>query len=70
MKYNTKEDFIREQGIRKLGLIEYIYKLEKSGLEETKIHARLLQNRVSTSPRMLDYDWKFYNKVKPMIGWM
>ena len=70
MRYNTKEDFIKDQGIRKLGLVEYIYRLEKSGLDETSIHAKLIENRVSTSPRMLDYDWKYYTQVKPKVGWM
>ena len=70
MKYNTQEEFIKDQGIRKLGLIEYIYKLEKSGLDETKIHASLLENRVCTSPRMLDYDFKFYKRMKPLVGWL
>ncbi len=70
MKYNTREDFIKSVGIRKLGLVEYIYKLEESGLSKHEILAELLKNKVSKSPRMLDHDWKFYIDIKPKVRWL
>jgi len=69
MRFKTRDDFIKEIGIRKLGLVDYIYSLEQLGKSEREIQGILLEREVSKSPRSLDMDWKFYKKVKPNVGW-
>ncbi len=70
MKYKTKEDFIADIGIRKLGLVEYIANLELEGKTEHEIQGILLSNKVSKTPRTLDADWKFYKTIRPKVSWI
>ena len=70
MKYNTREDFIRDIGIRKLGLVDFIVQLEQDGKTEREIQAEMIRNNVSKTPRSLDTDWKFYQKIRPSVKWI
>tara|TARA_S200000501_G_scaffold358057_1_gene382408 strand:- start:597 stop:809 length:213 start_codon:yes stop_codon:yes gene_type:complete len=69
MRFKTREDFIKEIGIRKLGLVEYLFELEKSGKSKNEILAIMISTKVSKTPRSLDMDWKFYENIRPFVGW-
>ena len=47
----TKDEFIKKNTIRKLGLVEYIKRLEKQGLSERDVQAELIKRKVVKSPR-------------------
>ena len=70
MIYQTKEQFIKDKGIRKVGIVEYIRSLEQKGLKKEEIQAILLKNKVVKSPRMLDFDWRFYEQVSNSVKWI
>ena len=64
-----KKTFIQSEGLRRLALFEYISELENQGLNDIKIQARLLEDRIVKSARVLNREWNFYNKVKTKVGW-
>ena len=66
----TKDEFIKKNTIRKLGLVEYIKTLEKQGLSERDVQAELIKRKVVKLPRMLDLEWKFYQQYKNEISWI
>ena len=66
----TKDEFIKKNTIRKLGLVEYIKRLEKQGLSERDVQAELIKRKIVKSPRMLDLEWKFYQQYKNEISWI
>ena len=47
MTYKSKTDFIRNHNVRKLGIVEYCLGLEKQGLTEEQIQAKMIVDRVS-----------------------
>ena len=64
-----KKTFIQSIGLRRLGLFEYISDLESEGLNDKKIQARLLEDEIVKSARVLNKEWNFYNKVKTKVAW-
>jgi hypothetical protein len=69
MTYKTKEQFIRDYTIGRLGLVDYIKNLETKGLKDNDIQAELLKNQIVKTPRTLGDSWRFYNSVRNMIAW-
>ncbi len=69
MTYKTKEQFIRDYTIGRLGLVDYIKNLETKGLDDTDIQVELLKNKIVKTPRTLVDSWRFYNSVRNMIAW-
>jgi len=69
MTYKTKEQFIRDYTIGRLGLVDYIKNLETKGLKDNDIQAELLKNKIVKTPRTLVDSWRFYNSVRNMIAW-
>jgi hypothetical protein len=66
----TKDEFISQNGIRKVGLIEYIKDLENQGFNKRQIQAKLIENNIVKSIYMLPIDYKFYDRVKDEINWV
>ena len=69
MTYKTKEQFIRDNTLGRLGLVDYIKNLETKGLKDNDIQAELLKNKIVKTPRTLVDSWRFYNSVRNMIAW-
>tara|TARA_B100002003_G_C13658613_1_gene334539 strand:- start:85 stop:294 length:210 start_codon:yes stop_codon:yes gene_type:complete len=69
MTYKTKEQFIRDYTLGRLGLVDYIKNLETKGLKDNDIQAELLKNQIVKTPRTLVDSWRFYNSVRNMIAW-
>ncbi|MBT5758818.1 MAG: hypothetical protein HOI55_04100 [Candidatus Marinimicrobia bacterium] len=69
MTYKTKEQFIRDYTLGRLGLVDYIKNLETKGLDDTDIQVELLKNKIVKTPRTLVDSWRFYNSVRNMIAW-
>ena len=66
----TKDEFISQNGIRKVGMEEYIRDMENKGLNKRQIQARLIENNIVKSIYMLPIDYKFYDRVKDEINWV
>mgnify|MGYP003971300039 FL=1 len=69
MTYKTKEQFIRDYTLGRLGLVDYIKNLETKGLDDTDIQVELLKNKIVKTPRTLVDSWRFYSSVRNMIAW-
>jgi len=70
MTYKSKTDFIRNHNVRKLGIVEYCLGLEKQGLTEEQIQAKMIVDKVSKSPRSVQDNFSFYKKISKQIGWV
>ena len=70
MTYKSKTDFIRNHNVRKLGIVEYCLGLEKQGLTEEQIQAKMIVDRVSKSPRSVQDNFSFYKKVSQQLAWV
>ena len=70
MTYKSKTDFIRNHNVRKLGIVEYCLGLERQGLTEEQIQAKMIVDRVSKSPRSVQDNFSFYKKVSHQLGWV
>jgi len=70
MTYKSKTDFIRNHNVRKLGIVEYCLGLEKQGLTEEQIQAKMIVDKVSKSPRSVQDNFSFYKKVSKQLGWV
>ena len=70
MTYKSKTDFIRNHNVRKLGIVEYCLGLERQGLTEEQIQAKMIVDRVSKSPRSVQDNFRFYKKVSQQLGWV
>ena len=68
MTYKSKTDFIRNHNVRKLGIVEYCLGLERQGLTEEQIQAKMIVDRVSKSPRSVQDNFSFYKKVSQQLG--
>ena len=70
--YKSRMDFIRDnkKGIKRIGLIEYCKELENQGLDKNQIQKRMINDNANTSVRSSIDDYRYYSKVKPLIGWM
>ena len=66
----TKDEFISQNGIRKVGMVEYIKDMDNKGLNKRQIQARLIENNIVKSIYMLPIDYKFYDRVKDEINWV
>ncbi len=64
-----KKQFIQSEGLRRLGIFEYISELEMKGMTEKKIQAKLLEDEIVKSARVLNKEWNFYTKIKPQVSW-
>jgi hypothetical protein len=67
--FMTKKEFIQNHGLRRIGLINYISELETKGFKKRDIQVQLLADNIVKSPRVLNDEWKFFEKVKPQITW-
>lgn len=70
MLYKSKEAFLREHGVRNTFYCEYFKKMELSGKSKNDILGNVLKEQLVKSPKVLDYTFKFYEKVKDQIGWV
>ena len=70
MTYKNKTDFIRNHKVRKLGIVEYYLGLERQGLNEQQIQAKMIVDKVSKSPRSVQDNFSFYKKISKQIGWV
>jgi len=70
MTYKSKVDFIKNHNVRKLGIVEYCLGLEKQGLTEEQIQAKMIVDKVSKSPRSVQDNFSFYKKVSKQLGWV
>ena len=68
--YKNKTEFIKNHSPRKLGILEYCLGLEKQGLTEEQIQAKMIVDRVSKSPRSVQDNFSFYKKVSQQLGWV
>ena len=70
--YKSRMDFIRDnkKGIKKIGLIEYCKELENQGLDKNQIQQRMINDNATTSVSTCEVDFRYYSRVKPLIGWM
>ena len=66
----TKDEFISQNGIRKVGMVEYIRDMENKGFNKRQIQAKLIENNIVKSIYMLPIDYKFYDRVKDEINWV
>ena len=65
----TKKEFIQSFGLRKTTLVDYIKELESMGKSKRQIQVELLADSIVKSPRVLNDEWRFFEKVKPQISW-
>ena len=70
MTYKNKTDFIRNHNVRKLGIVEYCLGLERQGLNEQQIQAKMIVDNVSKSARAVGENFSFYKSVAKEIGWV
>lgn len=70
MTYKNKVDFIKNHNVRKLGIVEYCLGLERQGLSEEQIQAKMIVDKVSKSPRSVQDNFSFYKKISKQIGWI
>ena len=68
MTYKNKTDFIRNHNVRKLGIVEYCLGLERQGLDDQQIQAKMIIDNVSKSPRSVQDNFSFYKKISKQIG--
>jgi len=70
MTYKNKTDFIRSHNVRRLGIVEYCLGLERQGLDDQQIQAKMIIDNVSKSPRSVQDNFSFYKKISKQIGWV
>ena len=70
MTYKSKTDFIRNHNVRKLGIVEYCLGLEKQGLTEEQIQAKMIVDKVSRTPRATQMNFSKYKNISKQIGWI
>ena len=62
--YKNKTEFVKKHSPRKLGLVEYCLGLERQGLDDRQIQAKMIMDNVSRSPRSVqDND---YSNIHPL----
>ena len=66
----TKKEFIQSFGLRRTSLVDYIRELESKGKSKLEIQVELLADNIVKSPRVLNDEWKFFEKVKPQVTWI
>ena len=66
----TQKEFIQSFGLRRTGLVDFIKKLELKGKTKHEIQVELLADNIVKSPRVLNDEWKFFEKVKPQVTWI
>jgi len=69
MTYKTKTQFTNNHNFRKLAIVEYCLGLEKQGLNDRQIQAKMIVDEVSKSPRAVQDNYSFYKQVSKQIGW-
>tara|TARA_R110002126_G_scaffold276990_1_gene422758 strand:+ start:408 stop:659 length:252 start_codon:yes stop_codon:yes gene_type:complete len=67
--YKNKIEFMKKHNPRKLGIVEYVIGLEKQGLDDKQIQAKMIMDNVSRSPRSVQDNFSFYKKISKQIGW-
>lgn len=68
--YKSKSDFIKDHNSRKLGIVEYCLGLERQGLDDKQIQAKMIIDNVSRSPRSVQDNFSWYKQVSKEIGWI
>jgi len=68
--YKSKSDFIKDHNSRKLGIVEYCLGLERQGLDDKQIQAKMIMDNVSKSPRSVQDNFSWYKQVSKEIGWI
>ena len=66
----TKKEFIQSFGLRRESLVSYIRELESKGKSKKEIQVELLADDIVKSPRVLNDEWRFFEKVKPQVSWI
>ena len=70
MTYKTKTEFTDKHNFRKASIVEYCLGLERQGLNEQQIQAKMIVDKVSKSPRSVQDNFSFYKKISKQIGWV
>ena len=68
--YKNKTEFIKEHSPRKLGILEYCLGLEKQGLDDKQIQAKMIIDNVPRSPRSVQDNYSWYKQVSKEVGWI
>ena len=68
--YKSKEAFLRDHGVRNTFYCEYCKNLELAGKTRNEILGIILTEELVKTPKVLDYIFKFYEKMKDQIGWV
>ena len=70
MTYKSKTQFTDKHKFRKASIVEYCLGLEKQGLNEKQIQAKMIVDNVSKSARAVGENFSFYKSVAKEIGWV
>jgi hypothetical protein len=70
MLYKSKEEFLRDHGVRNTFYCEYFKGMELKGKTKDAILGDTLKDGLVKSGKVLDYTFKFYEKHKSQIGWI
>lgn len=68
--YKNKIEFMKKHNPRKLGILEYCLGLERQGLDDRQIQAKMIMDNVSRSPRSVQDNYSWYKQVSKEIGWV
>ena len=66
----TKKEFIQSFGLRRESLVSYIRELESKGKSKKEIQVELLADDIVKSPRVLNDEWRFFEKIRPQVTWV
>lgn len=66
----TKKEFIQSFGLRRESLVSYIRELESKGKSKKEIQVELLADDIVKSPRVLNDEWRFFEKIRPQVTWI
>jgi len=68
--FKSKSEFIKKHNSRKLGIVEYCLGLERQGLDDKQIQAKMIMDNVSKSPRSVQDNYSWYKTISKEIGWI
>ena len=67
MTYKSKTDFIRNHNVRKLGIVEILFRIRKTRFNR-RTNMKMIVDKVSKSPRSVQDNFSFYKKVSQQLG--
>ena len=66
----TKKEFIQSFGLRRTTIVDYIRELESKGKSKKEIQVELLADDIVKSPRVLNDEWRFFEKIRQQVTWI